>query len=373
MSDAREPSASVARANRLDGQLQVPRLRKRDWPGHIADLLGIEPVMGLVAPFVSNGDTTDEVWFHRVGEVLGVGYPGERVAAMRSLVERVGEVWDEARCASTLTPSGGGGNIQVEAFRRLYRGLHQNGYITGSLASGREPNWTWDEIILAFDLYLDVSDARVGNPAVVELSEFLGQLDLHPPAVRGPSFRSPASVSRKLADIHTSSPNYAGKATHAGQLDRKVWEVFGESPDTARQLASAIREGGTASPPPADDEDEFETREGRVVYRVHRHRERNSGLRTRKVKAVISKFGRLQCEACDTVLSEQYGETGDLAYECHHLVPLHVTGQTTTRLRDVALLCPTCHRVAHRIEPWPSLQHLRTLASRGRVGSAAPG
>jgi 5-methylcytosine-specific restriction protein A len=333
------------------------------WPGHIAERLGIEEVPGLVAPFVSNGDTTDVIWFECVGEVLGVPYPGERVAAMRLLVEHVGEQWDEDLCSSSLTPSGGGGNLKVESFRRLFAGLRNRGYI-GSTSPGtkRDPNWAWDEVILAFDLYLDVGDARPDHHRVIELSNTLQGLGIHPDDTRGAAFRTPASVSRKLADIHTSAPGYEGKLTHAGRLDRKVWEVFGDSTDAAREAAAAIRAGALAAPPPADDEEDYETVEGLVVYRVHRHRERDRGLRRAKVSQVRTRLGRLLCEACDVDLSERFGEAGESAYECHHLVPLFVTGQRVSRLEDVALLCPTCHRVAHRIRPWPSLADLRSIA-----------
>ena len=43
----------------------------------------------------------------------------------------------------------------------------------------------------------------------------------------------------------------------------------------------------------------------------------------------------------------------------HHLIPLATTGPVKTAIADVALLCPTCHRVAHRIHPWPSVAEMR--------------
>ena len=56
----------------------------------------------------------------------------------------------------------------------------------------RNPAWTRDELILALDLYERVG-ARIGtyHPEVVELSEVLRGLPLHPGVPRTGTYRSP--------------------------------------------------------------------------------------------------------------------------------------------------------------------------------------
>jgi len=239
--------------------------------------------------------------------------------------------------------------------------------------SQRNPNWEWEEQVLAFELYLKLGKPAGGNhPDVVALSEYLRAMPLHPPEVREATFRNPNGVGRKLADIHTHAPGYMGGPTSGSKLDTEVWTRFGADLAAVQAEAERIRadvalmDGLYA---PADDEDEVEQvhEEGRLRYRVHRQRERSAKLRAEKVKAVLAHYGDglLRCEACAIVLAERYGDVGGLVYECHHLVPLSVSGPTTTKLSDVALLCPTCHRVAHRIDPWPDLAALQAHVLSG--------
>ncbi|WP_420719722.1 HNH endonuclease [Streptomyces sp. NRRL WC-3618] len=58
--------------------------------------------------------------------------------------------------------------------------------------------------------------------------------------------------------------------------------------------------------------------------------------------------------------SKRCTETGGAGYiECHHVIPLHVAGEGTTKLSDLALICSNCHRMIHRKAPWPTPQDLR--------------
>ena len=238
-------------------------------------------------------------------------------------------------------------------------------------ASQRNPDWEWDEEILAFDVYLRFGAIGREHPEVHELSDVLRRLPLHPVEERTPTFRNPNGVSRKLADIQTHEPGYIGKPTSGSRLDEEVWAVYGNERQAVHNLAAVIRSGmGTVT---AEEDDEAEVdaahREGRIVYRLHRKRERDPKLRRRKMNEVSRRYGHLVCEACGADLEAIYGPLGAVVFECHHLVPLHVTGETITMLSDVVLLCPTCHRVTHRVDPWPTLEQLRHLAryeGRGR-------
>ena len=57
----------------------------------------------------------------------------------------------------------------------------------------------------------------------------------------------------------------------------------------------------------------------------------------------------LKCEVCDFDFRATYGDLGEGFAECHHVLPLaELAPGTKTKLRDLAILCANCHRMAHR-------------------------
>ncbi|GAA2943766.1 hypothetical protein GCM10011428_73280 [Streptomyces violaceus] len=108
--------------------------------------------------------------------------------------------------------------------------------------------------------------------------------------------------------------------------------------------------------------------EGRLLIRRHKSRERDKGLRKRKIDAVLRQGRRLACEACDFDFEATYGPRGAGYIECHHVVPLHEAGEGRTRLSDLALICANCHRMIHRRAPWPTPGELRTSSRGQRTG-----
>ena len=231
--------------------------------------------------------------------------------------------------------------------------------------SQRNPDWTWDEEVLAFDVYQRFGAVDDEHPEVIALSQILRSLPIHPIKTRTSTFRNPNGVARKLGDIRTHEPGYTGKPTSGSKLDREVWRQFGDDQNGLDRIVSTIRSSADEAENPEDDEAEIEElhHEGRIFYRMHRTRERDPKLRKRKIAQQLKLRGELRCEACDLALEAIYGETGSAVYECHHIQPLSTSGETITTLSDVALLCPNCHRVAHRISPWPSLSALQSHVS----------
>lgn len=109
---------------------------------------------------------------------------------------------------------------------------------------------------------------------------------------------------------------------------------------------------------PEEDEDEVEVPEGRLRYRQHRVRERSPKLRRKKIEEVFRRGGAVACEICDFDFAHTYGVRGEGFIECHHIRPLSDAGASTTRLRDLALVCSNCHRMIHRRSPWPTPREL---------------
>jgi predicted HNH restriction endonuclease len=226
------------------------------------------------------------------------------------------------------------------------------------------PYWTWDEEILAFDLYIREGLLSDGRPEVIELSDLLQELSIHPPESRTPTFRNQAGVARKLADIGTRDPRHPErKQTSGSRLDEEIWERFGDDPSEASALANEIRLGVRLGlEETVEEQEELARPEGRVVYvyRLHRRVERNRGLVERKKQAVRDSTGALACEACGFDFAVRYGEVGEGFAEVHHVRPLHL-GEATTSLDDLVVLCANCHRIAHRMSELPTLEDLRSI------------
>ena len=64
-------------------------------------------------------------------------------------------------------------------------------------------NWTWEELVLACDLVMQ-GNGRIlddTDPRVIQLSEVLRQMTLHPQEDRLPQFRNPNGVAQKTRNL----------------------------------------------------------------------------------------------------------------------------------------------------------------------------
>jgi 5-methylcytosine-specific restriction protein A len=102
--------------------------------------------------------------------------------------------------------------------------------------------------------------------------------------------------------------------------------------------------------------------EGGIILREHLRRERNPQLRRKKLAEVKRRGLPITCAVCTFDFGRFYGPHGLDYIEVHHRTPLHVTGETETKLADLALLCSNCHRMIHRAKQWLTVEELRELA-----------
>src|SRR5690606_4813861 len=103
-------------------------------------------------------------------------------------------------------------------------------------------------------------------------------------------------------------------------------------------------------------------REGHVIYKLHRLKERDYKISKRKKDLYFKKYGKLDCEVCGFDFHEIYGEIGMGFIEAHHRVPLsQIDGETETELKDLALVCSNCHRMLHRGIDTLNITELRKL------------
>jgi hypothetical protein len=232
-----------------------------------------------------------------------------------------------------------------------------------------------EEFVLACDLVArnQWHELPSERREVEELSALLQSLPIHADELRGPKFRSPSSVRRKMADIATRHPDSPRKPTNGGKLDVEVLRAFLKRPNEMHAIADRLRSAAVAGEfdtLPATDEvvgDGEGALEGRLLERIHLRRERNPRLRAKKIKKALQERGTLACEVCGFDFQRAYGSRGEGYAECHHVVPLHTTGETTTQLKDLAVLCANCHRMIHRGTDWLTPSELRDIVQARRA------
>lgn len=232
---------------------------------------------------------------------------------------------------------------------------------------GRRLDWTWEEIVLACDLVAQNNWHQLdeGDPRVQELSTLLQKMSIHPLDARLPNFRNSAGVAQKTRNISTVHPDYVGKPSNGNKLDKEVLLEFIDDLPQMHAYAQYLREAAATDEPrklpdlPGDEEESV--LEGRYLLRMHKVWERSPALRIKKIKSVGARGEPVACEACGFDFGKIYGDRGKGFIECHHVKPLHETGETSTTIKDLALLCSNCHRMIHRKPPWPTPSQLRSL------------
>lgn len=108
----------------------------------------------------------------------------------------------------------------------------------------RNPPWTEEELILALDLYVRSGLLHSADPAVMDLSQVLNDLRIHPDLPDASRFRNPNGVALKLANFAALDPNSDGRGmTHGGKPDTEVWNRYASDEDALAATAAAVREG----------------------------------------------------------------------------------------------------------------------------------
>ena len=111
-----------------------------------------------------------------------------------------------------------------------------------------------------------------------------------------------------------------------------------------------------------DYADDSEFPEGKELEIKHKTRERNQALVKKAKELFKNKHGRLFCKVCDFDFEKKYGEIGNNFIEAHHTIPLsRISGEIKTKVKDIALVCPNCHRMLHRRRPWLKMKQLKKL------------
>jgi 5-methylcytosine-specific restriction protein A len=243
----------------------------------------------------------------------------------------------------------------------------------------KNPKWHRDEIILALDLYFDPKRGSIDakNPKIIELSELLNSLPIFEIRPDQEKFRNPNGVTLKLSNFLAIDPSYEGKGMDAySKLDEDIFNEFKDDQKGLRRLATEIK---AISRNPSlrkeisnveDDEtaSDDSVKEGQVLYKLHKVRERDRKIIEAKKKKALRELGKLACEVCGFDFKNTYGSIGVGFIECHHIVPLSNFESTKkTVLQDLALVCANCHRMLHRSMSILSINDLRETVGSIRL------
>ncbi len=219
-------------------------------------------------------------------------------------------------------------------------------------------DWTWDEHVLALDLYMQFPNSPPGKESepILSLSRLLNSLGQRRGVVRSEKFRNANGVYMKLMNFRRLDPAFLaqGKAglSQGASMEARVWDRYQQDRRGLGSAAAAIRfaiaDNTVDLIVQAGDED-YMAEEGAVVLRLHRSRERDPRLAEKKKQQVLARGEDLQCEVCRFDFEKFYGERGGGFIEVHHRKPVStlLKGEKT-KLSDLVLVCSNCHRMLHR-------------------------
>ena len=230
------------------------------------------------------------------------------------------------------------------------------------------PNWTRDEIIIALDFYFKYQEKLPDDKSkeIIELSSLIKRLWYEPEKYED-FFRNPNGVYMKLNNFRRLDPDYIvdGKVglSRGSKLEEAIWREYKNKRGLLRVHAENIIQHLVESETRLTSDDaelELCAKEGVLLTKVHRVRERKRSLVNKKKNQVIKAKGELNCEACGFNFGKTYGERGDNYIEIHHVKPLsELKPNSKTHLKDLAVVCANCHRMIHRKAPWLTIQELR--------------
>ena len=231
----------------------------------------------------------------------------------------------------------------------------------------KNPPWTRDEHIIALDFYLSHLPSIPGKDSseIQELSKVLNNLNSFLDHQITEKFRNPSGVYMKLMNFRGIDPAYKGVGLAYGSKDEQVvWDLYANRPFELAKLAKHIKQFSTSETKdiPVISEDEEEGNEGQILSRVHRYRERDRTLVSKKKLKFLQENPKLFCQGCGFDFQNKYGDRGKDFIECHHTKPVsELSVGETTKLVDLVLLCSNCHRIVHRKKPWLTIDELKQL------------
>ncbi|MCV9960282.1 HNH endonuclease [Pararhizobium sp. BT-229] len=226
------------------------------------------------------------------------------------------------------------------------------------------PDWTWDETLLALDLlYRHDGPIDRHHPDVIDLSKALRAAEIYPREGRKDNFRNPDGVALKLQNLLSAIDPTRGLSS--SKRDKQTVAEFPASRKVElANIAATILYELSVNPAPTEVSDDEVFIEGQTVTAAHRRRDQR--LRRR---VLDKRKDMLICELCDFIPPPMTGALRESFFEAHHVVPLaEAKGHVATRVTDMALLCAGCHRFIHKLissqRQWVGIKEARSMFAR---------
>lgn len=147
----------------------------------------------------------------------------------------------------------------------------------------------------------------------------------------------------------------------------ELWAALRDWPLLLRKLPAPTNAFDTGEPARAINRaplfrGSIQSEEGKRLWSLQLNIERKIALKNAAKEMNRSRYGVYRCEAC------LYSSHDKAMFDAHHPTPLSA-GQRTTHAEDLQVLCPTCHRRAHRkapLDPY-SVSELQAWVQAGRA------
>lgn len=169
----------------------------------------------------------------------------------------------------------------------------------------------------------------------------------------------------KLNNFKRLDPESKGSGlVRGGKLEEVIWNEFSTNKSLLSEIANSIKKAlcqqNIHSWTAQEEEESFP--EGKVLFRLHKYRERNSNI-VKELKKKAMEKNELRCSVCSFDFYKTYGELGKGFIECHHTVPIskYQFDGSKTKMSDLILVCSNCHRMLHRKRPWLTVKELRQI------------
>lgn len=234
-----------------------------------------------------------------------------------------------------------------------------------------DPDWTWDEHVLALDFYMDHPGSIPGKASrpILELSALLNELGRREGVIKTDKYRNANGVYMKLMNFRRLDPAFTAQGkiglSRGAKGEKDVWTRYAGDRRGLATAAAAIRLAivdPTVQLDVIGDQEEYEADESRVIMKLHRSRERDRKLIASKKAQVLAAHGALRCEVCTFDFAHRYGVHGAEFIEAHHKRPVSALKMgEKTRVSDLALVCANCHRMLHRGGDLLAVDELRAM------------
>lgn len=215
-------------------------------------------------------------------------------------------------------------------------------------------SFTRDEVILALDVLYSSEKQRVSpdSEEMVDLSELLNKLPIHPTQNRRSDFRTASGISTQLQRFQRTLLS-GNNTNNIGLLFFIINSDFENRHDELHRIAEAIRRNEPYfSSEYGNRQEDSGFPEGILLGHLHREIEARDGAKLELAN---------HCEICSLKPELYYLPCGILLQPHLLISPTELDGKKKYGSEHFITVCPNCHAALHRIRPWRTKNNCGTI------------